>query len=196
MMNLKINIHKIFWGLIIVMINIYIGQFDILADFIGYFLVASGLGKTATFTKARSAAILLGILSIPMLFQPHPAPFTELPANNLTLFMLLSIIGMGLLHFLLIYWMLQGMIKICNKLEATQLAKSAHARLIFYMIGTFLTLLALPFALNAGHFEGTVMIGACAVIMFFTELIILLFLRRFRRELHKSTGLIEAEASS
>jgi hypothetical protein len=187
MNNPKSQMNKIFWGLVIVFIDFHIAQVDIFPDVIGYMLAASGLGKlkewSVHFSKAHIAAVGLAVLSVPGMFLLRPFPLNESYPGNMTLFMMISIVVMRLLHLLLMYWLVQGIIELS---KGTQLAASAHARFTFYMAGTFLSLIALPFTFNVGYTEGAIIVGGSAVLMMIMELVMLFLIRRFRREFHGS----------
>lgn len=71
---MKVGFNRIFWGLLFVVLDIRINSIDLfLPDFVGYILIASGLGLLAThdkwFRRARIVAIVMICFSFPILLR-------------------------------------------------------------------------------------------------------------------------------
>ncbi|MFK4998462.1 hypothetical protein ACI2OX_17435 [Bacillus sp. N9] len=75
-------INRIFWGLMLVLLDIHIVFIDLLPDFIGYLLIASALGTlqpfSTKFSKAKGIAYALAFLSLPYLLVPQMNILKEL----------------------------------------------------------------------------------------------------------------------
>jgi hypothetical protein len=72
---------RIFWGLFLVVLDFRINGFDILPDFLGFVLIAMGLGLLVLldrrFLTARVLAVLLIVLSLATLLQHTDAAKAE-----------------------------------------------------------------------------------------------------------------------
>gem|GEM_PF-5048785 len=80
---------QVIWGFVLVFVNINIGFFDILPDFIGYALVAAGLdglGKDCPqFRKGAAPAAIMFFVSLFTIFYPSNVFNSEFSPSNLWL---------------------------------------------------------------------------------------------------------------
>ncbi|OPX44203.1 hypothetical protein CLHUN_20020 [Ruminiclostridium hungatei] len=80
---------QVIWGFVLVFININIGFFDILPDFIGYALVAAGLdglGKECPpFRKGAAPAVIMFFVSLITIFYPSNVFNSEFSPSNIWL---------------------------------------------------------------------------------------------------------------
>ncbi|MEH7122630.1 hypothetical protein V7127_05195 [Bacillus sp. JJ1773] len=184
MTNIPSSINKVFWGLILVLIDINIIIIDILPDFIGYFIIVSSLKQLLTysshFSKARGLSICLALLSLVTIFQGPPIPMDEFSLSNLSLFLMFISSVHGILHLFMVYYALLGFIEMAEQEGFMLFAKSAKKGMFIYVIGTFASLAAIPFFMNVNDSEGFLIIGFSIVTTIIMEIIILVLLRQFR----------------
>jgi hypothetical protein len=67
-MNMFVRFGQIFWGLLLVILDLQFNEFDVLPDFIGYLLVAVGcgglVGLSGRFSTAKTLSWILVVLSL------------------------------------------------------------------------------------------------------------------------------------
>jgi hypothetical protein len=83
---MKLRFSQIFWGLLLVIVDIRINRLDLVPDFIGYILVAIGCAGLATVSRQFSTAsnlswVLLGFNLLSFLLRGHA--FTAFGILNL-----------------------------------------------------------------------------------------------------------------
>ncbi len=184
MTNIPSSINKVFWGLIIVLIDINIIIIDILPDIIGYLIVVSGLNQllaySSNFSKAKGLSICLALLSLVTIFQGPPIPMDEFSLSNMTLFVLAISTVHGILHLFMVYYTILGLIELAEKEGFMLFAKSANKGIYIYVIGSLISLAAVPFFMNVDESAGFYVIGLSAITTIIMEIIILVLLRQFR----------------
>ncbi|KAB2328541.1 hypothetical protein F7731_25295 [Cytobacillus depressus] len=178
------SINKIFWGLIIVLVDINIVYFDILPDFIGYIIIASGLSHLQTyspyFSKAKIFSIILTVFSLVTIFQGPSIPLEEFqPSKKIFLIIVFSTI-LGLLHLALIYFIVRGLIEMAEQEGFIRLSEMAQKRLYIYIIGTLVPMAAYPFVLNVDDSEAFFIFVISIVITVIIEITILVLIRVFK----------------
>ena len=185
MTSIPSSINKVFWGLILVLIDINIIIIDILPDIIGYFIVVSGLNQLLTyssyFAKSRGFAICLALLSLVTIFQGPAIPLDEFSLSNMSLIVMVISTVVGILHLFMVYYVIHGLIVMADKEGFMLFAKSAKKRAFLYVIGTFASLATAPFFMNVEDSTGFYIIGLSAITAIIMEIIILVLLRQFRR---------------
>lgn len=136
---------KIFWGFILVFIEIHLMVIDILPDPIGYFLIFSGINLLNNHfdykNKGKHVALSLVFLSIPTLFIQNQA--VEQMSG---LAMYLSLIG--ILNLILVYYIFQLMVLIANKRKDHSLFKRTTTTFRIYMVLMFLVTFLEAFFIN------------------------------------------------
>lgn len=184
MTNIPSSINKIFWGLLLILIDINIIIIDILPDFIGYFIIASGLRRlqpfSSYFSKAKGFSISLAILSLATIFQGQPIPLNEFNFSNMSLLILSISTVCGILHLFMIFFAINGLIEKIEQEGFGLFAKSAKKGIFVYVIGTVASLSAMPFFMNVDDSSGFYIIGLSAISTVILEIIILVLLRQFR----------------
>lgn len=176
MTSMPAAINKLFWGLIIVLLDFNIIFFDVFPDFIGYAIVASGLGQlqpySASFLKARLAAVTLSIFSFLAMFQIPVNLLEGFQPTGSILLMLLATAILSLIHILLVSFAITGLIEISGA--------NAEKRLTGYIIISLISIAAIPFILNIGEHGAILIIFGCAFAAIAAEIMILVLLRNFR----------------
>ncbi|QED46937.1 hypothetical protein [Cytobacillus dafuensis] len=178
------SFNKIFWGLLLVLIDFNI-IIDILPDIIGYIVITSGLGQlqphSQYFSKAKIFSILLAIFSLTAIIQGPGIPLNEFQPSNFSLFFMLVTTILGLLHIVLIFYTFKGFIDMAVKDGLVQLSEIAQKRLFIYIIGAFLPKAAIPFVWNVGEYGVFYILSFSIIITVILEIIILISVRDLRK---------------
>ena len=119
------SIGYIFWGLLLVILDFNINQFDIFPDFIGYILAAVGAGGLISisnqFTTARNSCLVLVPLSI----------IDMLVRGQIGLF--LGIISL-ILNCIMMWFLLGGFMDLSSSYKRPDLAVKASNRRTIYIV--------------------------------------------------------------
>ncbi|MBX0356096.1 hypothetical protein [Halobacillus sp. Nhm2S1] len=180
--------HRIFGGLLLVLIDIHLGQIEILADFIGYFLVLSALngmeGNLKGMKGARTTALIISLIAIPQAFIGQPTGTTEGVSIGLDLPTIYHQ-SLGLLKLVLTFYLFQVFIDWAKKKQEEDLQERARKLFRFYLTAHILYYALLPFSMNLP--ENTVIplfiIGIAVMIIL--EIVFLVLIRAFRNEQQK-----------
>jgi hypothetical protein len=136
---------KIFWGFILVFIEIHLLVIDLLPDPIGYYLIFSGINLVNNHfgfkNRGKNVALGLVFLSIPTLIIQNQA-VVQMSASA----MYLSL--MGILNLILAYFIFQLMVSISNKREDDSLSKRTTTTFKIYMTLMFLFTFLEAFSIN------------------------------------------------
>lgn len=118
-------ISYIFWGLLLVILDFNINQFDILPDFIGYILAAVGTGglisSSKQFATARNSCWVLVVLSI----------IDMLIRGELGLFLGIILL---ILNCIMMWFLLGGFMDISISYKRPDLAVKASNRRTIYIV--------------------------------------------------------------
>lgn len=142
--------NKIFWGIILVLLDIRIQGFDILPDFIGYWIIYKGLKElvylNSYFEKALKYVLPLALISVFDFYQIQIL-IEQNSFNPLeTIFSILGII-ITILNLLMFYNICTGISHAAQQRENPELAQKATSRWMLYLYtqiaGIVLTLLFL-----------------------------------------------------
>ncbi|MBS4198071.1 hypothetical protein KHA93_00155 [Bacillus sp. FJAT-49732] len=176
---------KIFWGFMLVFLNLNINQFDLFPDFIGYFIIVSGLSDLSTFSsyfkKANIYAILLGVASIPTYFIGEINILEGFIPSTSTILILASSSIMTLIHLVLIYYLLKGSIELANQHKQESLANTTKNNLKIYVIVVLSVAILTPFALNISEGAALTLITIGAIASFVVEIMILILIWQYRK---------------
>jgi hypothetical protein len=144
---------KIFWGFILVFIEIHLMVIDILPDPFGYYLIFSGINLVNNHfgfkNKGKHVALGLVLLSLPTLFIQNQA-VVQMSASSIYLSLI------GILNLVLAYYLFQVMVSIANQREDNSLHKQTTTTLKIYMLFMFLFTFLEAFSINMT--EGTMMV--------------------------------------
>ncbi len=168
---------QIFYGLLIVVFDLSINHFDVLPDWLGFALVASGCGGLAHANKQFAYGSLVGWLRAAISFAEY------FVTDN-------SAIFLGYLEFpvdaALNWYMLGGIAALATRLHCPDLALRAQYRRLAYLV-----IAGAGFVLNqmATVFPESLTLSAAVVLAgagFILYLMILHLIYRSRRELTES----------
>lgn len=66
MENITARLVQVFWGLAMVAVDFRLGRFDVIADFLGYAVIALGVGGLAGWSRHLQTARVLGWVLVPV----------------------------------------------------------------------------------------------------------------------------------
>lgn len=143
--------NKLFKGLIVVLIDIRLNNFNICPDILGYIIIVSALGilenQHSAYGKAKSFAIALIFFSIPDIYQANNILDGIGVSNYNILFMIISTIA-GIMELVLIYYISEGIINIAKDRGLNELAEKADERWKGILVIEAIILISTPFYLN------------------------------------------------
>ncbi|WP_433944467.1 hypothetical protein [Paenibacillus sp. SN-8-1] len=175
---------RIGWGLVFILLDLYIVGLDILPDFIGYIMIALALRdlsrKHDSFVRAKWVAFVLIVGSLPEVIQGAQISFLNLLDKPLQLSFLSVVVLM--LHTLLVYWIFQGLIAIAWVHELRELRHTTAMRRAFYLIVNVSILIFLPFVLNAPDVLAVSVLPFCGLLSLLAEFLLLRLAYRYAKE--------------
>ncbi|MCR2823432.1 hypothetical protein [Lederbergia panacisoli] len=175
---------KTFWGFILVFLDFKINHFDLLPDFIGYFIIISALSDlnalSSFFKKAKILAIILGILTIPEYFMGEINILEGIAPSTSTILILIASSILSLIHIAFIYYLLQGCIEIANQYQNLPLAKTTKNLLIIYIVTLLVVAILMPFVLNIPETLAITLITVGAIASFVVYVMILFLMWSYR----------------
>jgi hypothetical protein len=129
---MRTHIGYLFWGLLLVIVQVAINGFDLLPDFVGYTLIAVGCGGllavSRRFRTARALSIVLVGTALLEIFMRGNLP----PAWTL--------VGL-VLNCSMIWFLLGGIMDLTTQHQRSDLAaKAAHRRMAYIVLATLATL--------------------------------------------------------
>lgn len=165
---------QIFWGLLLVILDLSINRIDILPDFIGYIFVALGCGTLASasnrFNIASKLSWLLVILRIFLLFSEGRAPaamrYTETA-----------------LDCTMIWFLLGGIMDFSLSKHRADLAVSAARRRIAYVVLGIITTVFFPLFVDNSRDAAAILLIIVVATMFVLFVVILHLIHRVQIEL-------------
>lgn len=123
---------QLFWGLLLVVLDFSINNFDLLPDLLGYVILMFGcsglLGVSPSFSRARLAAGILVLLSVIQFFNPTPSAAFGLVWS--------------IADACMIWWLLGGIMDQAKALERPDLRTRASNRRVAYVFLMALAALA------------------------------------------------------
>ncbi|MBS4209566.1 hypothetical protein [Bacillus sp. FJAT-50079] len=181
MIDMPKVINRIFWGLMLVLLDINIVFIDLLPDFIGYLLIASALGElqpfSKAFLKAKVTAFLLAILAIPYLLVPQINILEEIQPS---LGIMLTNTIYHLLHIVFIFYLLHGFIDLAKNRKLPWMEKKTNSRGTFYMIVSLASATAVNFIFNVADTTIYFLLITTSIATFIAEISLLVLIRDFR----------------
>lgn len=160
-MNAYSSLGRIFWGELLVILDLRINGFDVLPDVIGYFLVALGCqaltAESKKYSTAATCSWILVAASIAAFFVPGDV---ALPFG--LVFMVVDCT--------MVWFLLGGIIDYVLERERADLAQKAAARRIAYILIMAITMLAI---FSAGSAHG---LGVVAVVGLICMLIVMVMI--------------------
>ncbi|WP_062106177.1 hypothetical protein [Bacillus niameyensis] len=177
---------KVFWGMLLVFLSFKINHFDLLPDFIGYFIVASAMNDLVsfshTFSKAKKVAIILAIVSIPAMFMREISLSEGFEPSSDVFTLLLGSTAIQLLALIFIYFLFQGLIELASKYHFNELAKKTKKILTACIIIDLLVLSLTPFSMNLPGTDFFLFIIIGIITSFIVSIVILVLFRTYRKQ--------------
>lgn len=174
--------YKLFWGFLLVFIEIHIIAIDILPDPIGYYLIFTAFKELTsnhqTINKGKYVAISLIFLSIPSVFIQQNASENTF---DLSLWPAYTQI-MSLLKLVLVFYVFTLLLDAASTKVCTESFKAVNRLFIIYMAVMLTYNITYPFMMNSsGDFKqgySTVFLA----LSFIAEIMFLILLWRFHKE--------------
>jgi hypothetical protein len=177
-------LRRLFAGLVIVLLDIRIGTFDILLDPIGFFLVVWALGELAlqsrSFAKAKVMAWILTILSIISLSFNLDLETNAFSSKDIGVWIFIFVNGMA--QMMMAYFTFEGIQELVASINPT-LASVVENRKWFYVGFHYLWLLILPLSLNIELYIMGPFVIFFGLIVFVLEILFIALIHRVRKEL-------------
>ena len=139
---------QVFWGLILILIEIHIIAFDLLADPIGYYLIFTGVSVLndhfGLASRARFISLALLLVSIPMVFIENGAIQQMGAFSGWNIYQN----ALEILNLVLVFFLFQLMLEVARVKGVSELPKRTMTTFKFYMGTMFLVLFSSTFAVN------------------------------------------------
>jgi len=137
---------RMFWGILLIFLDIRPGGFDILADPIGYVMIANALEVVLClhphFATARTLAKVMALLSLVNVVDPRFLGH-GLYSPNCTLF--LVVFAGGIVDLLMVGYLCTGIIEVARLAGKHDLARTADVRLKLYVYVLFFGFILVQF---------------------------------------------------
>ncbi len=177
---LRDGFRKIFWGLILVLVEIHIVAFDLLPDPLGYFYILSGLNLlTSRYEMNRQGKWLaagLILLSIPTIIIQNGVHDTIL-VSPAAIYMSI----MGILNLILAYFIFQLMVNVAASNGDLLLEKQTSNTFKIYMIALFMVCFFQSFRMNM---SGDLLTGLTIISLVFSlmmQIALLMLVSKFSK---------------
>jgi len=139
---------QVFWGLILILIEIHIIAFDLLADPIGYYLIFTGVSVLndhfGLASRARFISLALLLVSIPTVFIENGAIQQMGAFSGWNIYQN----ALEILNLVLVFFLFQLMLEVARVKGVSELSKRTMTTFKFYMGTMFLVLFSSTFAVN------------------------------------------------
>jgi hypothetical protein len=169
---------KIFWGFILVFLEIHLMVIDILPDPIGYYLIFSGINLLNNYfgvsSKGKEVAFGLVVLSLPTLFIQNQAVEQMSGAA-----IYLSLIG--IVNLVLAFYLFQLMVSIATKKDDDYLLKRTTTTFRVYMVLMLLFTLLESFFINMTQSVMSGFILFSAIVGLVMNILFLILLSKFSK---------------
>ncbi|UNC92017.1 hypothetical protein [Candidatus Contubernalis alkaliaceticus] len=167
--------NNLFWGFLLVLINIRFGGFNILPEFIGFIIIYNALNGLAQqhdyFYKARPFAGALILLSLPNLYETPEQNLLMYPITNQNLLMVLIGQAYIIIHILMVYYISRAISELAEEMALADLYHYNNSVWRFYLALSSAMLAAAPFMYTIlAEFKGLLVI---LIILAFISLIFL-----------------------
>lgn len=146
---------NMFWGFLIILLDFRIDGFDIIPDFIGYWMIYIGLGELSTwnvhFKAARKYVPILGILAVLDSFQ-FQRPINEFSLEPMVIGGFILGLVLSVIDLLMVYNICKGISEIAEKSNLTDLSLKAMNRWQLYLYVKIGFMIIWPFMLISPGF--------------------------------------------
>ena len=163
---IKQSFMRIFWGLLFIVLDINISNFDVMPDFIGYILIYSALNSLEQFhprfRNAKPCAAVMVIVSAAQMLHINP-------------FFVSTILGIGL-DCLMIWHTCNAISEMALARGNLSLSETSTNRRTLYSIVAFSNLLLTPFLWPSNTSAGVILIPLLIVSV--TAVILVMMLMR------------------
>lgn len=171
----------LFWGSLLLLVDIKIMRFDLFGDIIGYILISVGLHRLSAqhveYQKATPWSWLLVVLSVFTLGDTYVNQTAAQPGSPLSLFSLMLSQGIIIVHTVLIYRICTAIHLLAIEKYEYGLSDAAAFRRKALLISTAAILSVMPFILTMTT-TATLVLLPLAIINIFVTILILLLIRR------------------
>jgi hypothetical protein len=192
------SFHKLFWGFLLVLIEIHLIVIDVLPDPLGYFFIYSGvqiLSKTMTINKkAENLSLALIFISLPTMFVQNN-PVNELGSVALLNGWSIYMTALGIAKLVLVYFIFKLMLYIVKDRRPRSLFNSTNSVFRVYMIVMLFNSLVQSFWMNM---SGDLLISFTIFILISSIIVEVMFLVKLRQfmKIKDDAGQIPPERSS
>ena len=171
---MKESYRKLFWGLIIVLLDITFNNFDILPDMFGYLLIVIALGQLAEehkdFNRAKNYATILILLAIPNIFQENNIlQGFNIGAPYFLVGFVVSAVGM-ILNLVMVYYICSAVIELSRQRELDELTTMTKSRWRGYLIINTIALVSMPFTINLSEYTGMGILAITGIAGLFVQI--------------------------
>lgn len=162
---------RVFWGIIFIYFNINIGTFDILPNFIGYYLIATGLGglsqKNQAYGIGKIPAYVMIFASLLSLLYPQSIYSHEISPSNLWMFGISGFFALS--NIVIIYAVCKGVYDEAEHFQNEDLITRAKICWQWFFAFSSINMIIMPFILTksqwvlAAYFFVTILSFICAL---------------------------------
>jgi len=175
---------KLFWGFLIVFIDIRINGFDLLIDLVGYVLVVLGLAELAkrnpNFGRARVyATVLLALSALDLFTRSSGSRIVLFGSSGLTAVFFILLL---LVNLMLIYLVCKGIAEMATAAHAPHLADLAMSRWVVFLITFILSNVLVIAAASDSDLGGLALVSVAASLV--AAVLIAGLLRRADKTFH------------
>lgn len=176
---------KIFWGYLVVLIEIHFLVIDIFPDPLGYYLIFSGISMLLNDfpigSKAKNMALVLIFISIPTVFIEQNAGADQLGQIPFLSGWPLYMTVYGVLKLILVFYIFQLIMAIVREHGDFALTDRSTKTFYTYMIVMILTMIVHSFSINFSTDQFLVVTIISLVVGFIMEIVFLVLLRKMRQ---------------
>lgn len=178
--------NRIFWGYLLVLLDLRIQTLDIIPDFIGFMMIFVALGTLAAqhedYGQARPFALILIFFSLVELFQLPQTNLLQTPlsAQNTVLLMIGQVAA--IVQLFMVYRICRAVAALAAVQGLPDLEGKAKARWRFFFGITAVILAATPFMLNLTD-EWKILFLVLVILGFAANLLIMLLVRGAGRQI-------------
>ena len=154
----------IYWGLLVLAFNFYLGNINVLPDFLGFIMISKGLKELGDviyeaeyFTKAKVISNLMIVITliqyiIGMYIDDSAINFTRIGVAFFTIGNFINVITLAI-----IYYILKGLYLDAENRNLTVFMEKINNVWNFKLVVSLITFLACAFSINAGDFTLIIM---------------------------------------
>ncbi len=180
--------NQIFWGWLLIFLEIHAFVIDILPDPVGYGLVFAALASAEKqYREAlipKRLALVLMIVSIPNVFISNSTVSQTMDPFGWNLYILL----IGVLNLILVFYLLKWMLAVSSKAEAWQLQESTRKFSRLYLAVILSTMVIQPFFLNIDANLKIYLAVGLGILSFILQIVLLVYFRRYSKLPHGAEG--------